>query len=244
MPGRKQSESEEILNRIRKLREKTRVSDKQNKSDNKTGKSPANKYPLIKSIVNSVKTTLSPLGKPVAWILSHLKSIIGWAALANDGQGNNYFSLKQFVSRGLLVLLGFLVLHVALSAVYFYGTQYQEVVYTTGKQEIVNGEEYQFTGCTSLPCSTSIDNGKYYKITSSLYFPYLIYPEENVYANIPLQDGACHVKGYGIYFRRARFFVKQFQWWQQVYSVQCRPYTEAEKDRAINSGKINTILEN
>ena len=79
----------------------------------------------------------------------------------------------------------------ALSAAYFYGTAFDETVYVTGKQEIVTGELYQFGGCTSLPCSTETDNGKFYLIETSLYFPVMYYPEENVFANIPQQDAAC-----------------------------------------------------
>ncbi len=236
MVNKKQSEGEDILERVKQLREKTQT------GENK--KTVPNKIPLISPFLGFIKTLLSPVWKPLAFIFNHFKSLISWMAYGQDKQGSKRFSSKRFITRGMLVALGFLLVHVVFSALYFYGTQFEELVYTTGKQEIINGEEYQFTGCTSLPCSTIADNGKYYKITSSLYFPYLIYPEENVYANIPLQDGACHVKGYGIYFRRARFFIKRFQWWQKAYSVQCRPYTEEEKNRAINSGVINTNIEN
>jgi hypothetical protein len=64
-----------------------------------------------------------------------------------------------------------------------------------GKQEIETGELYQFGGCTALPCSTATDNGKFYLIESSRYFPTLFCPEENVFANIPQQDGSSRHRG-------------------------------------------------
>jgi hypothetical protein len=125
-----------------------------------------------------------------------------------------------------------------LSAIYFYATYFEETVYVTGKQEIETGELYQFGGCTSLPCSTEIDNGKFYLIESSLYFPVMYYPEENVFANIPQQNGACHVEGYGIYFRTLRWLYKSAQLYQHVVDVSCRPYTEDEIRRAVVVGEI------
>ena len=240
MEDKNKSNDEELLKKIKELREKTNPENAGNYSDTHTSKSVKKKNKLSTFFSSLFSNFLSPISKPITWLFTRIKRLINWLAYMDDGRGYKQFSSKQLIKRSLFLLIGILMIHVLLSAIYFYSTQFEEIVYTTGKQEIVSGEEYQFTGCTSLPCSTTIDNGKYYKISSSLYFPYLIYPEENVYANIPLQDGACQVKGYGIYFRRARFFVKQFQWWQKAYSVQCRPYTEDEKNRAINSGEINS----
>ena len=70
--------------------------------------------------------------------------------------------------------------------------------------------------------------------------PYLIYPEEDVYANIPQQDGACYAKGYGLYIKELKFMHKSAQWYQKVYNISCRPYTEAEKVEAIQSGAVPT----
>ena len=141
-----------------------------------------------------------------------------------------------------LVVLGLIatmvLLHVLFRALYYYGTAFSETVYVTGKQEIETGEVYQFGGCTSLPCSTRSDNGKFYLIEASLYFPLLIYPEEDVFANIPQQGGACEVRGYGFYIRELRWLYKQAQLYQHVVDVSCRPYTADEIERAVGSGTI------
>ena len=186
------------------------------------------------------------------WLVRKLFSFIGnafhWAAYEReDGEvklgdnGKPVFSGKRFGIRFTGMAVAAWLLHVALSAAYFYSTSFEELVYTTGKQEIETGELYQFTGCTSLPCSTALDNGKFYQITESWYFPYLVYPEENVFANIPQQDAACFVKGYGLYFRRLKFLHRGLQWYQNVYSVACRPYTDAEKKQAVESGQVRSV---
>lgn len=205
-------------------------------------------YDRFAVILNKLSTAL----RSIWWLASKLFSFIGkifhWAAYERSGgevkvqdNGQPVFSVRQFIIRcmGLISLMW--AVHIALSAVYFYSTAFEELVYTTGKQEIEAGELYQFTGCTSLPCSTALANGKFYQITESWYFPYLVYPEENVFANIPQQDAACFVKGYGLYFRRMKFIHRGLQWYQNIYSVACRPYTEEEKQKAVNSGQVRPV---
>lgn len=186
-----------------------------------------------------------PVGTALLWAGGKLKDAFMWSAyerengdFKRDADGALNFSGRRLGKIFAAAMAGVLALNIGAQAVYFHTTQFEELVYTTGKQEITTGEEYQFTGCTSLPCSTEADNGKFYRINSSLLFPTLVYPEEDVYANIPQQDAACHVQGYGVYFRSARFLFKSLDWWQNVYSVECRPYTEAEKAQAIGSGNV------
>jgi hypothetical protein len=188
-----------------------------------------------------------PVGSALAWTGGKLKDAFMWASFERedgkfklDDDGDKIFSKKRLGKVVAGTMAAMLAFNVAASAGYFYGTQFTETVYTTGKQEIVTGEEYQFSGCTSLPCSTAADNGKFYKINSSLMFPNLIYPEEDVYANIPVDNAACEVEGYGIYFRPLRYVIKSMDWWQNAYSVQCRPLTNAERDAAIEGGPIGT----
>ncbi|MCG7499187.1 hypothetical protein MHO82_20175 [Vibrio sp. Of7-15] len=176
-----------------------------------------------------------------------LKAAVIWLAFEPVPEGSNKednelrFSSRRLGIRGGCVSGVVIAGYFAVIASYFYGTQFEELVYTTGKQEIEAGEQYQFTGCTSLPCSTQADNGKYYKIEASHFFPSLYYPEEDVFANIPQQDGACYAKGYGVYFRNLRSLFKYFQWYQKVYDVSCRPYTEEEKQMAVGTGKISKV---
>ena len=72
-----------------------------------------------------------------------------------------------------------------------------------------------------------------------MYFPIMYYPEENVFANIPQQDAACRVEGFGIYFRTLRWLYKSAPLYQHVVSVSCRPYTDDETRRAVEDGQID-----
>lgn len=181
------------------------------------------------------------------WVFRGLKVAVIWLAFEPVPESNNKesnelrFSSRRLGIRGGCISGAVVAGYFAIIASYFYGTKFEELVYTTGKQEIEAGEQYQFTGCTSLPCSTQADNGKYYKIEASHFFPSLYYPEEDVFANIPQQDGACYAKGYGVYFRNLRSLFKYFQWYQKVYDVSCRPYTEEEKQLAVGTGKISKV---
>ncbi len=219
---------------VRKLGELFRAAERFNKL-----------YDQLADFLRNLKRYTGWLGDAIAWLASKLGQILKWAAFERedgafkrDQDGDLIFSasrLGRSLAGGVVLLFAF---HAAYSAAYFYLTQFEELVYTTGKQEILTGELYQFTGCTSLPCSTDADNGKFYEIESSWYFPHLIYPEENVFANIPQQDGACYIKGFGLYFRKLKALHKSMQWYQKAYSVSCRPYTEEEKQRAIDLGTI------
>lgn len=153
-----------------------------------------------------------------------------------DEDGDMIFSGKKLARTfGVAACIG-LSAYTGANYAYYKGTQFEELVYTTGKQEIVSGELYHVTGCTSLPCSTASDNGKYYQITQSWFAPRLLYPEEKVYANIPQQIAACHFKGYGIYFKSLKPVLRWAQWYQNVESASCRPLTEAEIQQSIHDG--------
>ena len=183
---------------------------------------------------------LGPIGRALAWIVGIIARWFRWAAYfpPRDETDEPVFSWTRLSFNTLLTFIAVVGLHVTWSAIYFYSTYFEEMVYVTGKQEIETGELYQFGGCTSLPCSTESDNGKFYLIESSLYFPVMFYPEENVFANIPQQNGACRIEGYGIYFRALRWLYKSAQLYQHVVNVSCRPYTEDEIRRAVSEGDI------
>lgn len=202
-------------------------------------------YDRVARLSRGLRRYTGVVGDLLAWLGGKLWQGLKWAAFERengefkrDPDGDLIFAPRRLGISLASTLLALLALHVAISAGYFYLTRFQELVYTTGKQEILTGELYQFTGCTSLPCSTDADNGKFFEIESSWYFPHLIYPEENVFANIPQQDAACYVKGFGLYFRRLKALHKSLQWYQKAYSVSCRPYTEEEKRRAVTLGTI------
>jgi hypothetical protein len=193
---------------------------------------------------DALRRVLGPLGALLAWVFGWIGRWLRWLVRppadkhAAAGTVPERFSLARFSRNLAISVLVLFALHVAWRAAFYYGTGFTETVYVTGKQEIETGELYQFGGCTSLPCSTQSDNGKFYLIESSLYLPVLWYPEEEVFANIPHQDAACNVRGYGIYFRSLRWIYKRFQLYQHVVDVSCRPYTEEEIRRAVTGGDI------
>lgn len=206
-------------------------------------------YNAIAQFLHVVQRFTGIIGGLLRWIGAKLGSALKWSAFQRDNgefvrnsDGELIFAPRRLGISLAVASVVLLAMHMGLSAAYFYPTRFEELVYTTGKQEITTGELYQFTGCTSLPCSTDAGNGKFYEIETSWYFPHLLYPEENVYANIMQQDAACHVKGYGVYFRRLAAIHKSMQWYQKIYSVTCRPYTEEEKQRAVEHGVLEMPL--
>ena len=182
-------------------------------------------------------SVLGPIGSLLGWIVGRIGAWLGWVFLDKSDDGVKFSFRRALINLTISVIAVF-GLHVTFKAIYFYSTYFEETVYVTGKQEIETGELYQFGGCTSLPCSTDSDNGKFYLVESSLYFPVMFYPEEDVFANIPQQNGACKVEGYGIYFRTLRWLYKSAQLYQHVVDVSCRPYTEEEIRRAVEGGQI------
>lgn len=203
-------------------------------------------YDAAAELYAKVSPYIGKLVKPAVWVAGKLKDGFMFAAydhengkLKLDKDGDPVFSPAR-LGKAFVIAAGLgLAANVGVQAAYFHGTQFTEVVYVTGKSPIEKGELYQFTGCTSLPCSTNSDNGKYFQIEKSLIFPTLIYPEEDVFANIPQQGAACEVEGYGIYFKQLKPIFKWAEWYQNVHNVSCRPYTAQEMEAAIGSGKIN-----
>lgn len=197
-------------------------------------------YDAVADIAKTIHDHSGPIGPMVKGTASGLKKAFMWAAFEKDDggafkrdeDGDLVFSKGQLSRRFAAAAGVALAVTVAAQGAYFYGTQFEETVYTTGKQEIETGQLYQFSGCNAPPCSTQADNGKFYEIEQSFYLPRLIYPEEDVFANIPQQDAVCQVKGYGVYFKQLKLIHKQLEWYQKVYDVSCRPLS-LERDGTI-----------
>ncbi|MEJ7746518.1 MAG: hypothetical protein WKF61_07140 [Luteimonas sp.] len=198
---------------------------------------------FIQRFIDACAAVMRFLLQPFRWVVSSFRGSsmqrigrgFAWAAFERENgafrlnaTGERVFSAHRLIKAGAGAAAITAAFYIGGCAAYYYGTQFEELAYTTGKQEIDAGELYQFTGCTSLPCSTEADNGKYYKIQTSLFLPTLLYPEQDVYANIPQQNAVCHVKGYGFYFRNLRWLYKYAQWYQHAYDISCRPYNEQE----------------
>lgn len=186
-----------------------------------------------------------PVGRAVMTIGGFLKSAFKYAAFEREGgtfkrdaDGDLIFSPTRLGRSFLLAAMIGTSSIVGGQYAYFHATKFEQTIYTTGKDAIITGEKYEFTGCNSLPCSTESDNGEFFHITQSLYAPRLLYPENDVYSIIPKNDGVCHIKGYGLYIKELKFLHKYFEFYPNVYDAVCRPYTQAEKDIALESGHI------
>lgn len=233
-----------LLDRAEKLREQAGHAQDQFKNSGRSGFAiRLDRLKLRFPFIAWLMSLVAPIVKLIVIVIALVVSWLRWAAYVKSGNvevleknGTKLFSFRQFVLRSLATIFIVVLIHASLSFVYFYSTKFTETVYVTGKQEIETGERYQFGGCTSLPCSTNSDNGKFYLIETSIYFPRLYYPEENVFANIPQQNAACLVEGYGIYFRNLRWLYKSAQLYQHVHDVSCRPYTDEELSQAIGNG--------
>jgi hypothetical protein len=237
------TDKDELLRRARELGSKAAADSDPSINDSSAAERFASQNHwviVIRKVFARILGVLGPLGRVLGWLFGLVGRWFKWAAYAPTfGEAvQPRFSIRWFFLNSGLTFVALVAMHVLLSAIYFYTTYFDETVYVTGKQEIETGELYQFGGCTSLPCSTESDNGKFYLIESSLYFPVMYYPEENVFANIPQQDAACHVEGYGIYFRTLRWLYKSVQLYQHVVDVSCRPYTEEEIRAAVQDGEI------
>ena len=243
-----EQDDDDLLRRARELGEQLSHSDRDSSDNHQSAydnlKTGDGYFGRFASFSQGLKKYLGPVGAFLAWTIRLIGRWLYWLCMqprSDEGVGvpqSARFSFVRLIRNLALSVVAAFLLHVALKALYYYGTYFEETVYVTGKQEIVTGELYQFGGCTSLPCSTESDNGKFYLIESSLYFPIMYYPEENVFANVPQQDAACHVEGYGLYFRSLRWIYKSLQLYQHVVDVSCRPYTDLEIRRAVGDGEI------
>lgn len=187
-----------------------------------------------------VSPWVGPVLRPAIWTAGTLKDAFVWSAyerdengLKLDEDGKATFSAgrlaRVFATSAMIGVTGL----VGVDAGLYYGTKFQETVFTTGKEMITPGELYEVTGSTSLPFSTKLDNGKYYHIESSLMFPTLFRPEEDVFALIPKDTAVCQIEGYGIYSKHLKPFFKWAEWYQKVNDVECRPLTERDIDSII-----------
>ncbi len=246
---------EDLAAKARKiLAQETRVSEAQAKvkkddSVEEVFKTPLSYAKKLKGIFNNAVAMadtalfyLGPVGKAVRFGAQLAGSALAYAAFERengdykrDEDGNRIFSGSRMAKVFALAAGTAIAANLGVQYGYYKATQFDELIYTTGKQEIVEGELYHVTGCTSLPCSTATDNGKYYQIERSYFWPRQLYPEENIYANVPQQIAACEIEGYGVYFKDLRFLHKWFEWYQNIESVSCRPLTESEVQGMMES---------
>lgn len=197
--------------------------------------------------VETAKDYLGPVGWVAGKFFGGLYHAFKYAAFERengefkrDKDGDLVFSGKR-LARNFAVAAGITASTIVGGQFgYYHATKFDEMVFITNKQEIESGERYLVTGCTSLPCSTQADNGKYYQIDRSLYAPHQLYPEEDIYANVLQGTSACLVQGYGIYSKEFKFLHKFFEFYQKLESTSCIPLTEQQIQDAVNNGKVLT----
>lgn len=207
-------------------------------------------FNIASSAIDTAMDYLGPVGRMARTLGGWTKSVLEYSMFERengdfkrDEHGDRIFSGKRLGKAFALAACMGLSLNLGYHYAYYHGTQFNEMIYTTGKQEIRDGELYHVTGCTSLPCSTAADNGKYYQITKSFFWPRQLYPEENVYASVPQQIAACEIQGYGIYFKELKILHKMLEWYQNIESVSCRPLSEKEIQNMMVTGSATGTMQ-
>lgn len=196
--------------------------------------------------LETVMDYAGPVGRAAKTAGGWLKSAFLYAAFERDGNGDYardadgdmIFSPKRLARNVTLAAMLGASSIVGAQYGYYYGTQFEQTIYTSGKDIVTSGELYEVTGCTSLPCSTALDNGEYYHVRQSNYAPRLMYPENDVYAMIPKDQGVCKIEGYGLYVKELKWLHKWAEFYPNITSATCRPYTQAEIEKTIETGVI------
>ncbi len=246
-------EAQELLNRI-KAQEKVENDNPKNLIDSvKEMAITARRINKIADAAHDLWEKVAPVAKilvrPITWTFGHLKDMFTYAAFEHDAkgikldaQGDPIFAPMRLVRAFATATALSSMAMTGIGASYFYTTHFNETIVTTGKEMIESGQLYEFTGCTSLPCSTTTDNGKYFHIQDSFLYPTLLRPEEDVFAHIPKEMAVCDIQGYGIYFRELKWlFNKWTDWYQNVYNVTCRPLTQEEIQLSIDTGVLPKV---
>lgn len=216
---------------------------------------------FLRAVFNAAAPVTRPLGNAVRWAGGKVSDYYNFARTEREGEGLKLkWGVLPYYDKGTIKrdadgdpsysvrrlgrVLGYTAVAalagvLAVQAAYFYGTQFNEYIYTTGKDPITTEtrNHFAFTACSTQPCSTDSDTGKMFNVEASLYLPTLLFPDSEVYANLSKNDGVCHIEGYGVYFRPLRFVHKSLDWWQNVYNVSCRVLTEQDQIDAIKFNK-------
>lgn len=196
-------------------------------------------WDAAQALYERISPYVGPLLQPAIWTAGKLKDAFLWSAFERDENGikrnmdgDPTFSpgrlARVFTMSAMIGMAGI----VGMDAGLYYGTKFQETIYTTGKVMIKPGELYEVTGSTSLPFSTKLDNGKYYHIERSLVFPTIIKPEN---ITIPNDTAVCQIEGYGIYSRHLKPIFKWAEWYQKIEDAECQPLTDQKMAEIITN---------
>ena len=103
-----------------------------------------NAFEALKERLQNAPPFLSFFGNVLAWIFKILGVYFKWACFLRekgqfkrDEEGDLIFSGARLGKSLLATVVVFSIAHFTLAAIYYYSTQFEELIYTTGKQEIV-----------------------------------------------------------------------------------------------------------
>ena len=138
---------EELLRRARELAEKARPDRSGRRGSAAERLARDNRlFRWLNNAASRLKDVLGPLGTLLGWLLGLVAKWLQWAAVepadpdAPGGGTEARISPARFVRSIAISGLVLVALHVTWSAIYYYGTYFEETVYVTGKQEIATGE--------------------------------------------------------------------------------------------------------
>ncbi len=191
----------------------------------------------------AVQPVARAIAAPAFWVAGELKDIFVWNAFEHDAkglkldaEGDPVFSpgrlMRAFATAAILTNMAF----VGGAGVAFHLTKDTVYSYVTNKQMKIPGELYEVTGAESLPTSTQLDNGMYYHVTDSTFYPMQWRPEEDVYALIPQGDAVCKWEVHGVYSKEFKWLHKQIEFYQDIYETTCYPLSEAMIGTIVREG--------
>lgn len=203
-------------------------------------------------LFDKVKPVAALLFAPAKWAFGHLKEIWDYNAYKHDGngkmkldaQGDPIFDpgrlMRTFATAAILGNMAV----IGGAGLMFHLTDNTVYSYVTNKQMKIPGELYEVTGAESLPTSTELDNGMYYHVKNSLFYPAQWRPEEDVYALIPQGDAVCKWENHGIYVKGLKWLHKQAEFYQYIYDSTCYPLSEQMIGQIVRDGILPEAMFN
>jgi hypothetical protein len=191
-----------------------------------------------------VKPVAQIIAAPPLWAFDNIKEIFTYNAFKHDGQGRPMLDAQgdmifdpMRLTRAFTtaVILGNMAA-IGAAGILFHTTNETVYSYVTNKQMKVPGELYEVTGAESLPASTELDNGMYYHVRDSIYYPAMWRPEEDVYALIPQGNAVCKWDTYGIYMKEMKWLHKQVEFYKSIYDTSCYPLSDVMIESIARDG--------
>lgn len=201
-------------------------------------------WDATQALYERVKPVAQIIAAPAIWTFGHMKDIFTYNAFKHDGQGRPMLDAQgdmifdpMRLTRAFTtaVILGNMAA-IGAAGILFHSTNETVYSYVTNKQMKVPGELYEVTGAESLPSSTELDNGMYYHVRDSIYYPAMWRPEEDVYALIPQGNAVCKWDTYGVYMKELKWLHKQVEFYKSIYDTSCYPLSDVMIESIAREG--------